>query len=284
MKSQDTEMEQDPYLCTCGPCKKFWHDSFHNVSSSLNFSPQCRATGSSFASHGLLRYGDRVLVKEQHPGSVRYVGYVDDRLIAPRLYVGVKLDDNVNSVHNGMYMGKRYFTCPLGHGAMVKLSDVRPLAQASPRPPVKGNTMFPSFKEVCKRRKEREDKLAKLYAEAEQPKCFSGRAAPKPPSIKPRLTKTCDLRMSSAPPVYSTGDPHDIAIKDEKRKKEKQDLCLQQAALLSPEELQMRQWQQLFGGKKDGHKMASTLQKLHQAYEKGLHMAHRKSSTSSTDS
>ncbi|XP_071091836.1 dynactin subunit 1-like [Haliotis cracherodii] len=284
MKSQDTEMEQDPFLCKCGPCKKFWQDSFHGVSSSLTFAPQCRVAGSSFACHGLLRYGDRVIVKGKHTGAVRYVGYVDDRLIAPRLYVGVKLDDNVNSIHNGMYKGKRYFTCPLGHGAMVKLSDIRPLPLASPRPLVKGNTMFPSFKEVCQRRKEREERLANLYSEAQPSKSYSGRAAPKPPSITPRLTKTSNLRMSSAPPIFSTGDPHDVALKDEKRKLERQQLNLLEATLVSPEEQQMRRWQQLFGGKKDGHKMASTLQKLHQAYEKGLHISRRKSSTTSSDS
>ena len=49
----------------------------------------------------------------------------------------------------------RYFYCPRGHGAMVKYSDVRLINPPDKKPPVYGNEMFPSYREIQKRRKER---------------------------------------------------------------------------------------------------------------------------------
>lgn len=66
---------------------------------------------------------------------------------------------SVNSVHNGLYKGKRYFHCTPGHGAMVKYTEVKPLKTPSKTPPVKNNYMFPSWDEVKKRRKQRNEKL-----------------------------------------------------------------------------------------------------------------------------
>ena len=58
--------------------------------------------------------------------------------------------------HDGMFNGKRYFYCTNGHGILVRYKDVAPLRPANKRPPVKGNPMFPSWPEICKRRKQRE--------------------------------------------------------------------------------------------------------------------------------
>ena len=58
--------------------------------------------------------------------------------------------------HDGMFNGKRYFCCTNGHGIFVRYKDVAPLRPANKRPPVKGNPMFPSWPEICKRRKQRE--------------------------------------------------------------------------------------------------------------------------------
>lgn len=65
---------------------------------------------------------------------------------------------SVNSVHNGLYKGKRYFHCAPGHGAMVKYNEVKPIKTPSKTPPVKNNYMFPSWEEVKTRRKQRNEK------------------------------------------------------------------------------------------------------------------------------
>lgn len=40
-----------------------------------------------------VRVGDRVLVRELHPGVVRYVGDLDSEYTNDRIFVGVKLDE-----------------------------------------------------------------------------------------------------------------------------------------------------------------------------------------------
>ena len=67
---------------------------------------------------------------------------------------------SVNSTHNGIYNGKRYFHVPRGHGAMVKYTEVMPLKQPEKRPAISGNSMFPSWHEVQRRRKERNQKYS----------------------------------------------------------------------------------------------------------------------------
>ncbi len=64
----------------------------------------------------------------------------------------------VSSIENGLHNGKRYFSCPPGHGAMVRVGDIHPLATPASCPPVTGNKMYPSYKDVCRRRKDREQK------------------------------------------------------------------------------------------------------------------------------
>ena len=68
----------------------------------------------------------------------------------------------VNSIHNGVYGGKRYFHCPRGHGAFVSYCDVVRINPADIRPPVSGNPMYPNYKDMLKRRKERAKRSGSL--------------------------------------------------------------------------------------------------------------------------
>lgn len=46
---------------------------------------------------------------------------------------------------------------------MVKYTEVMPLRRPEKRPPLKGNYMFPSWDEVQKRRKERNEKYGLVF-------------------------------------------------------------------------------------------------------------------------
>ncbi|XP_041376347.1 uncharacterized protein LOC121388884 [Gigantopelta aegis] len=287
MKSQDNEPEQDPFLCTCGPCKRFYKESFGDAASNLKTPPSVRALASSGIAANkdkLLHYGDRVLVDSKKPGIVRHVGFLDDQAISPKLYVGVKLDDNVNSVHNGIYHGKRYFYCPRGHGTMVKFNRITMMKKPVDRPPLDGNKMFPSYDEVTKRRKERKKKLEALYA-----KSASGSHRPaadpnsKPPRITPKYSKSFYLRIGVTPQKTHLNDPDDIAVKDSQEEKVKRQIQKQETE--TSDVRQMRKWKQEFGGDEQAERMAETLKRLHLAYKEGLQLTkHRHSGYFSDES
>ena len=61
----------------------------------------------------------------------------------------------VNSPHNGVYKGKRYFHCPRGHGAFVHYHQVVRINPPEKRPPVRGNTMYPAYHDLRQKRKQR---------------------------------------------------------------------------------------------------------------------------------
>lgn len=65
---------------------------------------------------------------------------------------------SVGAMTDGMYNGKRYFHCPTGHGVLVKCTDIQPIAPIDAHPAVRGNKMYPSFKEIAKRRKQLAEK------------------------------------------------------------------------------------------------------------------------------
>ncbi|KAI6655227.1 hypothetical protein LOD99_2515 [Oopsacas minuta] len=69
--------------------------------------------------------GDRVIVKGQRPGTVRYLGKLEDHKndLGNEVFAGVQLDYPVG-VHNGTFNGKRYFSCPAKHGVFLPLRDV----------------------------------------------------------------------------------------------------------------------------------------------------------------
>lgn len=77
--------------------------------------------------------GQRVLVRmkksefdlepQKLTGIVRYVGKIDSEFVDNRIYVGLKLDEAVGDT-DGLIKGKRYFTCPLKHGKVVRITNV----------------------------------------------------------------------------------------------------------------------------------------------------------------
>ncbi|RUS73850.1 hypothetical protein EGW08_018394 [Elysia chlorotica] len=280
-------LDQKQAECTCAPCKSFWKRAFLEGGDSITMLSSERAVNSAaLGNHeGLLRKGDRVLIDgttlgvnttKPFQGVVQYVGLADDHLIAPEMCVGVCLHDNVYSVHNGVYKGKRYFSCPRGHGAMVQYSDVTPLKPIPKTRPVLGNPMFPSFEEVKKRRKEREEKIReaeeKLKKEHElrqraQMERYA-RSAP-PPRISPRATKASKLRGTGFLDrvFHPVQDEDDIAFKDHLMREKKRQMREVDAASL--EEIQFRQMKKAFGGGEKAGRMADTLRRLHKAYEDG---------------
>ncbi|XP_061197159.1 uncharacterized protein LOC133205375 isoform X1 [Saccostrea echinata] len=282
MSIQDHKSDVDPFMCTCGPCKKFWKDNFNDASDLLRESSLSRAQNTAPVSSksSIVKVGDRVEVYgkypavdlykiyaesevcKKNPGTVKFVGVIDDNAIAPNLYVGVKLDENVNSVHNGLYKGKRYFHCTPGHGAMVKYTEVKPLKPPSKTPPIKNNYMFPSWDEVKKRRKERNEKLAEIYAKAGV-------------SPTPSMLSETSLHNSKTEPIININDPNDIAIKDQERKR-RAELRKQKVQEEDHEKNELRRLRQQFGGGQDADRMAHTLLKLQRAYQEGLQLTNRR--------
>ena len=89
--------------------------------------PSSAAKRSSIASvkASELTLGERCLVqlpnKPDRLGTVRYIGtttWDNDNQ-----WVGVELDEALGK-HDGMAEGRRYFTCPQGHGSMVPIAYV----------------------------------------------------------------------------------------------------------------------------------------------------------------
>ncbi|CAI8032905.1 CAP-Gly domain-containing linker protein 3 [Geodia barretti] len=82
--------------------------------------------------------GDRVAVKQRSGGRdgeearvrmgvVKYVGDLNSPYTSEPVFIGVKLDDPVGE-HDGMFCGKRFFSCPEGHGLIVPATEVQLLA------------------------------------------------------------------------------------------------------------------------------------------------------------
>ncbi|XP_033753706.1 uncharacterized protein LOC117337046 isoform X1 [Pecten maximus] len=258
----------DPFLCTCGPCRRFWKDNFNDASELLSEPAMSRASGSATVpSHNhICKIGDRVLVQGKYQGTVKFVGVVDDSSIAPQLYVGVKLDDNVNSVHNGVFKGKRYFHCPRGHGAMVRYTEVTPLKSYKSTPPISGNYMFPSWDDVRKRRGDRYKKLVEIYRNA---------------GIEPPDTVIPPAPGYSPPkhriePLIHVGDPYDIGLRDREQKsiREKRH---QESFREDREKQELRKAQQHFEGHSDSDRMVQTLLKLQRAYKEGEDITKKRS-------
>eukprot|EP00608_Synchroma_pusillum_P003033 CAMPEP_0198420498 /NCGR_PEP_ID=MMETSP1452-20131203/951_1 /TAXON_ID=1181717 /ORGANISM="Synchroma pusillum, Strain CCMP3072" /LENGTH=74 /DNA_ID=CAMNT_0044140661 /DNA_START=32 /DNA_END=256 /DNA_ORIENTATION=+ len=67
-----------------------------------------------------LRKGDRILWQGRHAGTVAYVGRVH---FAPDEFIGVALDQAVGG-GDGAWHGRRYFSCPRGHGALLRDAEV----------------------------------------------------------------------------------------------------------------------------------------------------------------
>lgn len=277
--------ESDPFLCTCGPCKRFWRDTFSESGDLLREPAICRSRETAILSAGskVVKVGDRVIVQGRYPGTVKWVGVLHDESIAPELYVGVRLDDNVNSTHNGVYNGKRYFHVPRGHGAMVKYSEVTPIKAPDKKPPLSGNYMFPSWEEVRQRRKERNQRLQTIYASAGMsgPQFIEPYASPKLPALNSRRpSATKSLRHE---PIIHIGDPHDIALKDMARKSQ---MDMKRTAVIKEdqEQKEMEKLRQHFAGGPDAERLAMTLKKLKSAYKEGKALLKRRHTRDLDDS
>lgn len=269
------EEEKDPFLsCTCGPCKRFWRESFGGKTGATLIQKPIieRTTDTStlykqYHEDNLLKIGDRVLVWGTHTGVVKFMGLLDEHLIAPETYIGVHLDQHIGSTHNGVYKSKRYFHCPRGHGAFVRYGDCRPILPFDPTPPLTGNFMFPSWDEVKKRRKERalREKFSDL---AYQPSLAMS---------PPPMTRGAGATTSALLPKRGAGkrvifDPNDMIVRDAQRKEmeeRRRRMLLAQQRRMSPRERRMLKWKEEFGGDDRANYMIKTLEKLHLAYEHG---------------
>ena len=80
--------------------------------------------------------GDRVIVRGQRPGTVRYLGKLEGHRteIDNEVFAGVQLDHPAG-VHNGTFNGKRYFSCPAKHGVFLPLRDVVCVTSRATVPP-----------------------------------------------------------------------------------------------------------------------------------------------------
>ncbi|EDQ91631.1 uncharacterized protein MONBRDRAFT_23731 [Monosiga brevicollis MX1] len=94
-------------------------------------SPNPKAQAQDEVAKCSIKVGDRVTV----PGPrgavtasacsavVKYVGRLDNDVPDYNLYIGVKLDDPISDT-DGLFKGKRYFTCPDNHGHFCPVDDV----------------------------------------------------------------------------------------------------------------------------------------------------------------
>ncbi|KAI3936404.1 hypothetical protein MKW98_000678 [Papaver atlanticum] len=70
-----------------------------------------------------IKVGDRCEVEPgEKRGVVKFVGRAEN--IQPGFWIGVQYDEPLGK-HDGMVRGKRYFTCPSLHGAMVRPEKVK---------------------------------------------------------------------------------------------------------------------------------------------------------------
>lgn len=67
------QSDVDPFMCTCGPCKKFWKDNFNDASDLLRESSISRAHNTAHLSgkNSFVKVGDRVEVHGKYPGKLR---------------------------------------------------------------------------------------------------------------------------------------------------------------------------------------------------------------------
>ncbi|XP_025116168.1 uncharacterized protein LOC112577327 [Pomacea canaliculata] len=298
----------EPFLCNCGPCKRFWRSTLFNNSDTL-LNEQRGETLSASDNPKSVAVGDRVRSAESQPvnakngiqhimgqGSphytsihddflcvVKFVGFVDENAVPPTLRIGIKLDESVLLGHDGVYNGKRYFNCTNGHGIFVKYTEITQLQPPNKRPPVQGNTMFPSWPEICKMRKQREKIPGVCFMLSGLKKCvkklrrllhlvFPLKCLP-PPLIHPRETKTQKLRRTIKPYPF-IHDTFDNIIKDQELLQQKEKLTaymrVSEGSQIKWEDKQIRQWRQKYADPEKVKRMGETLKKLSSAYQEGL--------------
>ncbi|KAL8590167.1 hypothetical protein ACOMHN_010362 [Nucella lapillus] len=292
MKVVDAKEAQTPAsddVCNCGPCRRFWRDVLKN-----SYLAQAKEEGSlaprtlSKVRHRqiTLAVGDRVLVHGKQ-GSVKFVDFVDDYVVAPVLRVGVRLDESVPEGHNGVYLGKRYFHCTEGHGIFAQVTEVVPLPSANRRPSVRGNSMFPSWNDVCQKRRKQEAELQvkeERRKKAAARRMFLSRQAKLPSISPPRETRANQMRremicLAKMPEACLTfrEDPSDVAVKDQHKKnggKKKDPLMATISLSADPSQPTMerglrKQWREKYHDPEKVSRMMETMLKLHSAYQEG---------------
>ncbi|XP_078607489.1 uncharacterized protein LOC144879679 isoform X1 [Branchiostoma floridae x Branchiostoma japonicum] len=143
IKEADKRAYVDPFFCNCIHCQEFYSKhlpaNIRDVLVLPGFKPSKRSMllvdrYKKYPQHpSWIKLGDRVIVQGRYPGFVKYVGVLDEDELAAELYVGVKLDDPVG-VEDGFWNNKFYFSCPKGHGVMVRYSEVRKVCPPTRRP------------------------------------------------------------------------------------------------------------------------------------------------------
>ncbi|KAK3608062.1 hypothetical protein CHS0354_031049 [Potamilus streckersoni] len=319
MITQDNEVEQDPFLCSCGPCKRFWKETFGEGAKLITQPSLLRASTTAVVSpnSNVVKIGDRVSIPGQllakhcalqtevqsrkknaqdssdrsdiyFKGTVKYIGFIDDATVAPELYVGVKLDDQVNSVHNGVFNGRRYFHCARGHGAVLKYKDVIPIKHPMSRPQISGNPMFPSYEQVKKQRKERNAILQATYNSAglkgpQYTEPYVSQRSFPPVIIRSSPASAGSNRPRKIEPIIHIGDPNDIALQDLRRKKDTET----KRKMTSREDYEKKEMDRLrlyFAGRPDADILAQTLKKLQIAYQEGKKLNKRETMDRTKDS
>ncbi|XP_076469777.1 uncharacterized protein LOC143300129 [Babylonia areolata] len=268
-------------LCHCGPCRRFWQDVLRN--SYLNQAKEegtlaMGKKGKVQHHHVRLSIGDRVTVHGK-TGFVKFVDFVDDSIMAPVLRVGVRLDEMIPEGNDGVYLGKRYFHCTPGHGVFVRVTEVVAVPAPNKRPPIWGNTMFPSWPLVCQKRREQE---AAQEEEKKKQRKAAIRSMQKSqttlPSIYSRENRANQLRrericLDKVPKslTWSQEDPLDMAVKDQQSKKKKKPqevICGPKPPILNLPTLK-EVWLKKYPDPDKVDRMEETLQKLVSAYKEG---------------
>lgn len=96
-------INMDPFYCSCSACRKFLKKYFKGYESLLNESEEERIKRTRIVSASLgksgnkdscsIRLGDRVVIRGNQTGFVKFVGPLSDS-IGAELYIGVQLDEN----------------------------------------------------------------------------------------------------------------------------------------------------------------------------------------------
>ncbi|XP_070575382.1 dynactin subunit 1-like isoform X2 [Ptychodera flava] len=252
----------DDFCCRCSLCRNFYRSDVSDDLAKLIVVPPSKKKDGTFTLkkqklplrriHTVwINIGDRVLVKEQYTGTVKFIGPLDDDLIAPDIYVGVQTDDCVG-LHNGIYKGKRYFTAPRRHGMMVKYKDVKKIRPPTKRPPVSGNSMFPSYDSLRGQRSR----------SASEPS--SGASAD---TVEVRFN---NYGRSSTAPTSRLQRVHIVEPKDPQQDAKRRIQQGHRKGELSPKQVRkIAKWREEFGNDDRASKMAETLKKLYLAQEKG---------------
>ncbi|XP_066289852.1 CAP-Gly domain-containing linker protein 4-like isoform X1 [Branchiostoma lanceolatum] len=291
IKEADKRAFVDPFFCNCIHCQEFYSKhlpaNIRDVLVLPGFKPSKRSMllvdrFKKYPQHpSWIKLGDRVIVQGRYPGFVKYVGVLDEDDLAAELYVGVKLDDPVG-MEDGFWNNKFYFSCPKGHGVMVRYSEVRKVCPPTRRP----RTAFSDWRyyHIPGQRRSRSasdpgtdlshTSSDKFRSHSSDPTSLqsthSNRAPPHfrdEPKRNMQRDKSSSTTVSSSYPSsrYQKQTPRrDASLQERERtKKENGDV-----RSLSATELRMEDWRTQYG-EDQAMRMSAALTNLQLAWEKG---------------